>query len=99
VEKRKNFIAIGDMFFSLRVSLLMQTLMYAYRPECLFKVSGYVFDQWFHKESIPKKKRAKQSNKRKRTSNVSEDNTEEAQPETGAVEDQTEDTSAHMHIA
>ena len=99
MEKGKNFIAIGDMVFSLRVSLLMQTLMYAYRPECLFKVSGYVFDQWFHKESIPKKKRAKQSNKRKRTSNVSEDNTEEAQPETGAVEDQTEDTSAHMHIA
>jgi hypothetical protein len=87
------------MRFSVGVSLLMQIHMFAYRPECLSEVSNYVFDQWFHKESIPKKKRAKQTNKRKQTSNVSEENTDEAQPEARAVGGQTEGTYADMHIA
>ena len=99
MKKRKHFVAICDTLFSVGVSLLMQVHMYAYRPTCLSEVSDYVFDQWFHKESIPKKKRAKQINKRKHTSNMSEESAEEAQPDAPAVGSQTEGTSAHMHIA
>ena len=89
MKKRKHFVTIGDTLFSVGVSLLMQIHMYAYRPKCLSEVSDYVFDQWFHKESIPRKKRAKQTNKRKQTSNISEETAEEAQPDAPAVGSQT----------
>ena len=99
LEKRKILVAICDMGFFMGASLLMQILTYAYRPQCLRGVSDYVIEQWFHKEPIPKSTLAKQRKKRKLSTNAGEESDEEGQPEARAVESQTEDTSADMHIA